>query len=184
MLIREREMILSSGEKIVIRSATGRDARALCEHRYITSGETYFMARYREEGMLDIGSMRAALSEMEADARSCMITAFVGERIIGDAGITQVKEHMKYWHRAYFGISVQEEYCNRGLGSILLETALEQARLNEFEQVELGVFSDNFRAIHLYEKYGFQKYGIRPRAFKLRDGTYRDEIIMVKMLGE
>ena len=42
--------------------------------------------------------------------------------------------------------------------------------------------SDNARAIHLYEKVGFERYGIQPRAFKLKDGTYRDEIIMVKML--
>ena len=29
---------------------------------------------------------------------------------------------------------------------------------------------------------GFERCGIQPRAFKLKDGTYRDEIIMVKML--
>lgn len=46
----------------------------------------------------------------------------------------------------------------------------------------LTVRSDNARAIHLYEKVGFERYGIQPRAFKLKDGTYRDEIIMVKML--
>ena len=28
----------------------------------------------------------------------------------------------------------------------------------------------------------FERYVIQPRAFKLKDGTYRDEIIMVKML--
>ena len=28
----------------------------------------------------------------------------------------------------------------------------------------------------------FERYGIQPRAFKLKDGTYRDEIIMGKML--
>ena len=55
-------------------------------------------------------------------------------------------------------------------------------RANGFEQLELGVYSDNARAIHLYEKFGFERYGIQPRAFKLKDGTYRDEIIMVKML--
>ena len=44
------------------------------------------------------------------------------------------------------------------------------------------MYSDNSRAIHLYEKFGFERYGIQPRAFKLKDGTSRDEIIMVKML--
>lgn len=59
---------------------------------------------------------------------------------------------------------------------------MKQAKANGFEQLELGVFEDNTEAIHIYEKFGFQKYGVQPRAFKLKDGTYRDEIIMVKML--
>ena len=64
----------------------------------------------------------------------------------------------------------------------LMQMAVDQTRANGFEQLELGVYSDNARAIHLYEKFGFERYGIQPRAFKLKDGTYRDEIIMVKML--
>ena len=64
----------------------------------------------------------------------------------------------------------------------MVQYAIEQAKLNGFELLELGVFEDNEPAIHLYEKLGFVKYGIQPRAFKLKDGTYRDEIIMVKML--
>lgn len=63
-----------------------------------------------------------------------------------------------------------------------MQLAIGQTRANGFEQLELGVYSDNARAIHLYEKFGFERYGIQPRAFKLKDGTYRDEIIMVKML--
>lgn len=48
----------------------------------------------------------------------------------------------------------------------MLEIAIEQCRENGFEQVELGIFEDNERAIHLYEKYGFVKCGIQPKAFK------------------
>ena len=53
-----------------------------------------------------------------------------------------------------------------------------------FEQLELGVFSDNARAIHLYESCGFHAWGTQPRAFKLKDGTYRDEIMMVRFFDE
>lgn len=64
----------------------------------------------------------------------------------------------------------------------MIETAVAQARENGFEQIELSVFEDNARAIHLYEKLGFQRFGIQPRAYKLKDGSYRDEIIMVRLL--
>ena len=80
------------------------------------------------------------------------------------------------------GISVRKEYWGCGLGSYLMQLAIDQTRTNGFEQLELGVFSDNTRAIHLYEKVGFERCGTIPHAFKLKDGTYRDEIMMVKML--
>ena len=50
------------------------------------------------------------------------------------------------------------------------------------KEEERGKHEDRTQRIHLYEKFGFERYGIQPRAFKLKDGTYRDEIIMVKML--
>ena len=80
------------------------------------------------------------------------------------------------------GIVCPERVLGCGLGSYLMQLAIDQTRSNGFEQLELGVYSDNSRAIHLYEKFGFERYGIQPRAFKLKNGTYRDEIIMVKML--
>ena len=51
-----------------------------------------------------------------------------------------------------------------------------------YEQVELGVFSDNKRAQALYKKHGFEVWGYSKNAYKLKDGTYRDEIIMGRML--
>ena len=56
-----------------------------------------------------------------------------------------------------------------------------QFSLERVEQVELGVYSDNDRARHMYRKMGFREYGMNPRAFKLKDGTYRDEIIMANI---
>jgi RimJ/RimL family protein N-acetyltransferase len=45
----------------------------------------------------------------------------------------------------------------------------------------LSVFSSNTRAIHVYEKLGFQESGrIRKGLFK--DGTYLDEILIVNQL--
>ena len=90
--------------------------------------------------------------------------------------------HLKCFHRARMGISVLKEYWGCGLGSYLMQLAVDQTRTNGFEQLELDVYSDNARAIHLYEKFGFERYGALPHGFKLKDGTYRDDILMVKML--
>ena len=69
-----------------------------------------------------------------------------------------------------------------GNSAELMEKALEQAKENGFTQVELGVFADNDRARYLYRKLGFTEMGCIPKAFCLKDGTYRDEVQMVKFL--
>ncbi len=56
--------------------------------------------------------------------------------------------------------------------------------LANFEQIELGVFEDNHAAIGLYEKFGFKRCGVLPRAYKLKDGTYRDEIQMILLMSK
>jgi RimJ/RimL family protein N-acetyltransferase len=182
MLTEPREMTLRSGGQVTIRSAVAEDAESLCAHRTITSAETYFMSRYPEECNYDINVMKANLTEIAEDPKCFMVTAFLEGRVVADLGVSYVRRYLKYCHRAYLGVSIQQSCCNLGLGGIMLEIAIEQSRKNGFEQLELGTFEDNARALHLYEKHGFRRYGVQPRAFKLKDGTYRDEVIMVKML--
>ena len=61
----------------------------------------------------------------------------------------------------------------------MMEIILENVKQTSFEQLELTVFGDNTRAIRLYEKFGFEKVGVMPRAYRLRDGSYHDEVQMV-----
>lgn len=179
MVIDNKEVVLKNNQKVLIQSATVKDAEALCKHSYVTAGETHFMSRYPEEVSMDVELMKERLLATEMDQKDFMIVAFLDGKLIGNAAITKIKNHMKFYHRAYFGISILKEYHHQGLGKHMLQIALEQAKNNGFEQVELGVFEDNLGAISLYEKCGFKKVGIQPRAFKLKDGTYRDEIQMV-----
>ena len=47
-------------------------------------------------------------------------------------------------------------------------------------RVELTVYADNERAIHLYEKYGFVKEGVKRKA-AISCGQYKDEILMARI---
>ena len=183
MRIESREFTLPDGKILTVRSLCAADAEALSDFRYTTSGETYFMARYPEECSYDVERVREGLTACKASPINFEIGVYDdrGEQV-GDIGVTQIRPHLKWRHRAMMGISIRKEYWGCGLGSYLMQLAIDQTRTNGFEQLELGVFEDNIRAIHLYEKFGFAKYGVSPRAFKLKDGTYRDEIIMVRML--
>ena len=181
MKITPRAFQLPNGDLLTVRSLCADDAEALNAFRLATYRETHFMARYPEE-CTSLEAVQKGLAGSESSALNFEVGAFAGEKLVGEFGVAQVRPHIKYRHRAVVGISVRKVYWGCGLGSYLMQLAIDQTRANGFEQLELGVFSDNTRAIHLYEKFGFERYGIQPRAFKLKDGTYRDEIIMVKML--
>ena len=82
-------------------------------------------------------------------------------------------------HLCSFGISIQERYCNQGLGSKMITRLLDWAKQDEkIEKVYLEVFAENERAIHVYEKLGFKKEGVKEKHIKFEDGTYADEYIM------
>ena len=150
-------------------------------HREATSAETHFMARYPEDGTFNLERFTEMLKTIEESDGDFMVSAYIGDELIGELGVTHVRQHLKYLHRGYLGMSIRQKYVGMGLGTFMMKVALEQAKTNGFEQVELGVFSDNDRERHLYTKMGFKEYGMNPRAFKLKDGTYRDEIIMVNI---
>lgn len=179
MIIKNKNYI-SEDRNIVFRSARDSDAEQIRKHRIIVASETYWMSRYPEECEKDIKKIEYSISEWEKHPQNLLIVACENEKIVGEIAISQIGSHLKYLHRGHLGISIQQAYCNLGVGSKMVELALEQAKKNGFEQIELGVFADNARAIHLYEKYGFHQCGVWPRAFKLKNGTYIDEIIMVK----
>ena len=184
MKIVELEYEFPNGEIGIIKSAGSEDAMKVKLHREATAAETHFMARYPEDGQYNLERLTDMLKTIEESERDFMVNAYVGDELIGDLGVTLVRPHIKYLHRGYLGMSIRQKYIGMGLGSFMMKVALKQAKANGFEQVELGVFSDNDRARHLYTKMGFKEYGMNPRAFKLKDGTYRDEIIMVNFLED
>ena len=181
MKITPRAFQLPNGELLTVRSLCTEDAEALEVFRCATYSETHFMARYPEE-CTSLEAVQKGLAGSESSALNFEVGAFAGTKLVGEFGVAQVRPHIKYRHRAVMGISVLKEAWGCGLGSFLMQLAVDQAKANGFEQLELGVYSDNARAIHLYEKFGFERCGTMPHAFKLKDGTYRDEIMMVKML--
>lgn len=51
---------------------------------------------------------------------------------------------------------VKKEYRNQGIGGIILDYLIEQARIMGYSEMALGVDIDNFNAVHLYQKKGFK----------------------------
>ena len=112
-----------------------------------------------------------------------LLGAFVENQLVAMASVLPVSDsHERYRHRGGFGISVLQGYWNQGIASLLIPRVLECAHQAGYEQVELEVLTDNEKAISLYQRHGFREYGCRPHDVKMRDGSYRDALLMLRPL--
>jgi len=178
MEFKEKKVELKDGTICILRSPNEQDAEAMIEYLKITSGETPYMVRYPEEVKLTLEEEKELLKNSLSSKENVMIAAFVDGELAGNAGINCVRNHIKLKHRAVFGIAIKEKYWNKGIGNALMKEILSTAKEMGYEQLELGVFSGNTKAMSLYKKYGFEVWGSVKNACKLKDGTYFDEIIM------
>ncbi len=111
------------------------------------------------------------------------VYSFVAEfegKIVGNLGM-EIQKNPRRRHVASFGMGVMDDYQGHGVGSALLEAMTELADnwLN-VRRIELTVFSDNYAAIALYEKFGFEQEGVA-KGFAYRKGEYIDALYMARM---
>jgi len=85
--------------------------------------------------------------------------------------------HPASTHVADVGLMVAIGARRQGVGTALLEAAVEWARETEVRKLELHVFPWNEAAIALYDAFGFEREGYRKRHYR-RGGDYVDAILM------
>ena len=172
---------LPDGRALTLRSAGPEDAARMVEYLNATAAETPFLTRWPEEAAQDYNAEKEAvfLAALAAAPNRMMLTLFDETgRVAGNAGIHPHAPTMKERHRADLGVALIREYWHLGLGGMLIDRAIVEARRMGYEQLELSVFSDNQRAIGLYRRKGFLECGRTPNAFKMKDGTYNDDVLM------
>lgn len=81
------------------------------------------------------------------------------------------------------GITVAKAWRNQGVGKALMQTLIDWCRHNRVvHRLHLEVFANNPRAIHVYEKLGFQREGVWRRAAE-KHGQFLD-LIQMAMIFE
>lgn len=177
-----RALQLKNGDRLTLRSPGPADAQAMLSYLKRVAGETHFLVRRPEEVAYTPEEECNILEAYLNSPSHMMIAIFAGEAVVANLGISPIGPAAKLRHRCGIGLAILADYWGRGLGTLLIREAVSSARQMGYVQMELGVFSDNERAIRLYEKEGFAPCGAVPNAFRLKDGTFRDELQMVKTL--
>ncbi len=80
------------------------------------------------------------------------------ERIVGSATLA-FSQAEAFKHKAEFGITVHDDYQDRGLGTALKEHIIEIARSKGLKKISLTVVTEKSQAIRVYEKCGFRIEG-------------------------
>ena len=108
------------------------------------------------------------------------LVAVIDGKAIGSASLHPA-ENVRRAHSASLGMGVHDAYAGRGAGRALLSALLDRAdRWMNLRRVELTVWTDNHRAIALYERAGFEREGVL-RDYAFRDGTYVDAYTMARI---
>jgi RimJ/RimL family protein N-acetyltransferase len=81
------------------------------------------------------------------------------------------------------GMWVLPGHRGKGGGRLLLDAAIE-ARPADIHKIELEVWPDNEAAIHLYERAGFEREGLRRDHYRRRDGRLHSSVIMARLFPD
>ncbi len=111
-----------------------------------------------------------------------MLAAVVDDRVVGMLGL-----HLNTGRRAHaasLGMQVHADFQGRGVGSALMEAAINLTEnwLN-ISRLELEVFVDNLAGLALYRKFGFEIEGLL-RAYAFRAGRFVDTYTMARVRGQ
>lgn len=109
-----------------------------------------------------------------------MLLACAGDDVVGQLGLHATARPRRS-HVGEIGMGVRDDWQGRGVGSALLQAAIELAdRWLQLRRLELQVYADNVAGIRLYTRHGFIEEG-RHRDYAFRDGVYVDALSMARL---
>jgi RimJ/RimL family protein N-acetyltransferase len=167
----------------VVRPAEPGDAEGLVRLARAVSAEPEAWLISADGEWRSVGDERRYL---KAVRRYPHAAVYVAEResdraIIGRLSLAR-DTHPASAHVADLGLMVALDARRQGVGWALMEAAVEWARSAGIRKLELHVFPWNEPAIQLYERFGFEREGLR-RAHYRRGEEYVDAILMAFAVG-
>jgi len=113
-------------------------------------------------------------------------TLFLGafeETLIGMVGLHR-EANIKDRHKGLvFGMYVLPDRRHHGVGKALMQALIAQAKqLAGLEQLHLAVVTTNAPARHLYRSLGFEVYGTAPRALKMGEQYWNEDLMVFQLL--
>lgn len=130
-----------------------------------------FRATFDEEADQTVAEVARRLEEQT------VFGVHLDGELVGVAGFEAAIPLKKRHKGLLWGVYVRPDARCAGLGTALVGGVIAHAR-GRVEQLHAAVVVDNAPARHLYRKLGFGAYGIEPRALKVGDRYYDQELLV------
>ena len=168
--------------ELLIREAEPKDAAELVAFLNRVSLETDFTSLDGDGILLTSEEMEIFLNKQASSDNQITLLAFLNDKIAGIVNITA--DHRKrVRHIGDLFIVIGKRYWNNGLGSLLLEEAIEWAQASGIlRRLQLTVQTRNQAAVHLYQKYGFVIEGRQERGAYIEEGDFIDVYLMGRLI--
>ena len=159
-----------------IERASGEHLEGFCRAVEEVARERRYLANVHGFPLEEARQFAAAL----AAGGGVQLVAVDGDSIVGWCDIRRGPfEGLR--HVGTLGVGLLPAYRERGLGPRLLARTIEAAAAAGMHRIELEVFASNTRAVHVFEKAGFVREGLK-RSARLLDGVADDVVCMALLL--
>jgi ribosomal protein S18 acetylase RimI-like enzyme len=182
----QQTISLRDGRTATLRNAHADDAGALVAllRAQVDDGRGMVIG---VEQIRDAAGVRARLEEQSARrAMGELATtrvAELGSAIVGEGSIVALPP-ARCRHVGVVALGVHPQAQRLGVGRALLGALLEDARAARLVRIELYVRADNERARALYASEGFTQEAVRRCFVRLDDGSFVDDLVMVRFLDD
>lgn len=168
-----------NGEEIEIRTPLESEAQPTLNMMVeVAAHSPYILSTPESFKQRSVENQIKWFKESSESDSSILLAAFHQGRMIGFCDGRSYKD-IKRRHRAGLGISLHPDFRGLGIGQKLMEILLSNMRkFAGIQIIELDVMLNNQQALNLYEKLGFKKAGIFPKAFILPTGEVSDNLTM------
>lgn len=122
---------------------------------------------------------------VDIDERAAQFARSAGGSVVAVAGGQLIGMlHIEASRHGFgeLGMLVRRDWRGHGVGSALVEAAIDWARGHGLHKLCLEVFAHNAAAIALYRKCGFAEEGRRVRQYRRANGELWDTIMMGLLL--
>lgn len=179
MIVEKTIILAKNGKTFTVRTPRIEEAQASLEMiTEVAASSPYILSTPEVFKKRSVESQEKWFNESAENDSALLLALYDQDRMIGFCDGRSYKD-VKRKHRAGLGISLHPEYRGLGLGEKMMQVLIENMKkFKEVQIIELDVMLNNKTALNLYEKMGFKRAGVFPKAFILETGEISDNLSM------